>query len=112
MKTNKCIVLKTNLEAFDEEIREIMPIDIVVETKTASGNTNGVIFSTTFHKWKSDLKLKFPGKKFAYVETNEQGRKEYETELLSSDDDSFKFSCLNDETTIDIAVKSFMRFCI
>ena len=102
--------LKTNLEAFDEEIREIMPIDIVVETNTTSENTTGVIFSSTFDKWKSDLKLKFPGKKFAYVETNEQGRKEYETELLSSDDDSFKFICSNDETTIDIAVKSFMRF--
>ena len=103
--------LKKDLESYDEEIRESMPIDIVVETKTASGNINGVIFSTTVHKWKSDLKLNFPGKKFAYVETNEQGRKEYETELQSSDDDSLKFSCLNDETTIDIAVTTFMRFC-
>ena len=100
--------LKLELADRDPQLREFYTIHIVVETLNSSGNKRGIFFDSKLRAWKSDLMIKFPGKRFKYIDA--QNRTELDVESLIGDDLSLHFPCLIDRLKVDILVKSFMRF--
>lgn len=99
--------LKTNLEDYDKQFRDIMPIDIVVESTSSFGNKMETLFVSKLRTWKLDLMKKFPDKKFKYVKVYYRSRKELDVDSLTGD---LHFPCLIDGEKINVPVNTFMRF--